>query len=59
MNRFDLKAPLLAKHPQHPVIIHFPIALSIISVGFDLLAIWRRNLALAKGHTISLSEVLG
>jgi hypothetical protein len=33
MNRFDLKAALLAKHAQHRVIIHFPIALSIISVG--------------------------
>jgi uncharacterized membrane protein len=48
MNPFDLKSALLAKHAQHPVIIHFPIALSIISVGFDLLAIWRRNPALAK-----------
>ena len=42
MNPFDLKAALLAKHAQHPVIIHFPIALFIISVAFDLLAIWAR-----------------
>src|SRR5713101_245415 len=48
MNPFDLKAALLAKHAQHPVIIHFPIALFIISVGFDLLAIWRRNPAMAR-----------
>ena len=48
MNPFDLKAALLAKHAQHPVIIHFPIALFIISVGFDLLAIWRRNPALLR-----------
>jgi uncharacterized membrane protein len=48
MNPFDLKAALLAKHAQHPVIIHFPIALFIISVAFDLLAIGRRNPALAK-----------
>jgi len=33
MNPFDLKAALLAKHAQHPVIIHFPIALFIISVA--------------------------
>jgi len=48
MNPFDLRAALLAKHAQHPVIIHFPIALFIISVGFDLLAIWRRNPALLR-----------
>ena len=47
MNAFDLKTALLAKHAQHPVIIHFPIAL-FISVAFDLLAIWKRNPLLAK-----------
>jgi uncharacterized membrane protein len=41
MNPFDLKAALLAKHAQHPVIIHFPIALFIASLAFDFLAIWR------------------
>jgi hypothetical protein len=34
MNPFDLKAARLAKHAQHPVIIHFPIALFVISVAF-------------------------
>jgi uncharacterized membrane protein len=29
MNRFDLKAALLARHAQHVVLIHFPIALFI------------------------------
>ena len=47
MNPFDLRAGLLAKHAQHPVIIHFPIALFIASLAFDFLAIWRRNPALA------------
>jgi uncharacterized membrane protein len=42
-NPFDLKAALLAGHAQHPVIIHFPIALFIASVLFELLAIWRKN----------------
>src|SRR4029077_3803114 len=46
MNPFDLKAALFAKHAQHPVIIHFPIALFIASLAFDFLAIWRRNPAL-------------
>ncbi|MEY2491157.1 MAG: hypothetical protein QOH24_108 [Verrucomicrobiota bacterium] len=54
MNPFDLKAALLAKHAQHPVIIHFPIALFIISVAFDLLAIWRRNPALVKAAYYNL-----
>ena len=54
MNPFDLKAALLAKHAQHPVIIHFPIALFIISVTFDLLAIWKRNPALAKAAFYNL-----
>ena len=54
MNPFDLKAALLAKHAQHPVIIHFSIALFIISVAFDLLAIWRRNPPLAKAAYYNL-----
>ena len=54
MNPFDLRAALFAKHAQHPVIIHFPIALFIISVGFDLLAIWRRNPALATAAYYNL-----
>src|SRR6266545_1762249 len=42
-NPFDLKAALLAGHAQHPVIIHFPIALLIASVVFELLAVWRKQ----------------
>jgi uncharacterized membrane protein len=54
MNPFDLKAALLAKHAQHPVIIHFPIALFIISVALDLLAIWKRNPVMAKAAYYNL-----
>lgn len=54
MDPFDLRAALLAKHAQHPVIIHFPIALFIISVAFDLLAIWRKNPALVKAAYYNL-----
>jgi len=42
-NPFDLKAALLAGHAQHPVIIHFPIALFIASAVFELLAAWRKQ----------------
>jgi uncharacterized membrane protein len=42
-NPFDVKAALLAGHAQHPVIVHFPIALFIASAVFDILAIWRKQ----------------
>lgn len=47
MNPFDIKSVLLAKHAQHVVLIHFPIALFIAGVAFDLFAQWKRNSALA------------
>ena len=46
-NAFDLKAALLAGHAQHPVIVHFPIALFIASVVFDALGLWRKRPILA------------
>jgi uncharacterized membrane protein len=46
-NPFDLKAALLQGHAQHPVIIHFPIALFITSVVFELLGLWRKQPVLA------------
>ena len=47
-NPFDLKAALLQGHAQHPVIIHFPIALFIASAVFELLAVWRKQPAFAS-----------
>ena len=47
MNPFDLRTALLAKHAQHVVLIHFPIALFMVSFAFDLLALWRENRQLA------------
>jgi uncharacterized membrane protein len=38
VNPFDLRTILLAKHAQHVVLIHFPIALFITGVGFDFLS---------------------
>ena len=43
VNAFDLKAALLARHAQHPVIVHFPIALFIMSALFEALALWRKQ----------------
>jgi uncharacterized membrane protein len=43
INPFDLKTVLLAKHAQHVVLIHFPIALFITAVAFDLIAHWMKR----------------
>jgi uncharacterized membrane protein len=43
LNPFDLKSALLAPHAQHPVIVHFPIALFIASAVFEILAVWRKQ----------------
>ena len=42
MNPFDLKSALLARHAQHVVLIHFPIALFLVSVAYDFIAQWKR-----------------
>ncbi|HXM21952.1 MAG TPA: DUF2231 domain-containing protein [Terriglobales bacterium] len=47
VNPFDLKTALLAKHAQHVVLIHFPIALFISAVAFDLIAHWTKRRGLA------------
>ena len=47
MHPFDIKAALLAKHAQHVVLIHFPIALFIAGVAFDFLAQWKKQRLLA------------
>src|SRR5579862_6910348 len=47
VNPFDLKTALLAKHAQHVVLIHFPIALFITAVAFDLIAQWTKQRGLA------------
>jgi uncharacterized membrane protein len=47
VNPFDLKTVLLAKHAQHVVLIHFPIALFISGVAFDLMEHWTKRRGLA------------
>jgi len=56
VNPFDVKAALLAGHAQHPVIIHFPIALFIASVVFEVMAAWRKQPVLA---TVAYYNLLG
>ena len=55
MNPFDLKSALLARHAQHVVLIHFPIALFLVSVAFDFVAQWKRNAALATAAYYNLT----
>ena len=38
MHPFDIRSVLLAKHAQHVVLVHFPIALFLVGVAFDLAA---------------------
>ncbi len=54
MNPFDPKAALLARHAQHVVLIHFPIALFMSSFAFDLLALWNGSRSLAKAAYYNL-----
>jgi uncharacterized membrane protein len=51
---FDIKTVVLAKHAQHVVLIHFPIALFIAAVAFDYVAQWRKNQALAAAAYFNL-----
>src|SRR5947209_12596858 len=59
VNPFDLKTVLLAKHAQHVVLIHFPIALFITAVAFDLIAQWtkRRGLADAAYYNLLVAAI--
>ena len=47
LNPFDFKSAISAKHAQHVVLIHFPIALFIAGVAFDFLAHWTKRQSLA------------
>lgn len=59
VNPFDPKTALLAKHAQHVVLIHFPIALFITAVVFDLIGQWtkRRGLAQAAYYNLLAAAV--
>jgi uncharacterized membrane protein len=54
VNPFDLKAALFAKHAQHVVLIHFPIALFIAGAAFDWLAQWTKRRGLADAAYYNL-----
>ena len=58
-NPFDLRTALLAKHAQHVVLIHFPIALFITAVVFDLIAKWTngRGAAIAAYYNLLVAAI--
>jgi uncharacterized membrane protein len=55
VNPFDLKTILLARHAQHVVLVHFPIALFMTGVGLDLFSRGKRNSQLAGAAYLNLS----
>ena len=55
INPFDPKTTLLAKHAQHVVLVHFPIALFIVGVAFDLVALWKNRKAFADAAFYNLT----
>jgi uncharacterized membrane protein len=59
VNPFDPKTVFFAKHAQHVVLIHFPIALFITAVAFDFIAQWtkRRGLEDAAYYNLLLAAI--
>jgi len=59
VNPFDPRSALLAKHAQHVVLIHFPIALFVAAVVFDLLALWKpsRGLLTAAYYNLTAAAI--
>jgi uncharacterized membrane protein len=54
LHPFDFKAAVLAKHAQHVVLIHFPIALFIAAVAFDVIAQWTKRRGLVEAAYYNL-----
>jgi len=55
LNPFDLKNALMAKHAQHVVLVHFPIALCIAGIAFDVLALWKNRKTFADAAFYNLT----
>jgi uncharacterized membrane protein len=51
---FDIRTVFLAKHAQHVVLIHFPIALFTVAVAFDYLRYWTKSRTLAAAAYFNL-----
>ena len=51
---FNLRTVIFAKHAQHVVLIHFPVALFITGVVFDLIACWTKRRSFADAAYYNL-----
>jgi uncharacterized membrane protein len=54
INPFDPRAVLLAKHAQHVVLVHFPIALFLTGTLFDLAAKRIKRAALSQAAYLNI-----
>lgn len=54
MSPFDPKTVFLAKHAQHVVLIHFPVALLISAVAFDLISARTKRKEMAEAAYYNL-----
>jgi uncharacterized membrane protein len=54
LKAIDLRSMFLAKHAQHVVLIHFPIALFLTGVLFDFAALWTKRTILAAAAFANL-----
>jgi uncharacterized membrane protein len=54
LHPFDIRTVVFAKHAQHVVLIHFPIALFIAGVAFDFLARWKKQSLFAAAASCNL-----
>src|SRR5580765_4657411 len=59
MNPWDIRTVLLARHAQHVVLIHFPIALFIVGVALDAVASFtrRKDVAAAAYYNLCLAAL--
>jgi len=55
VNPFDPRTVVLAKHAQHVVLIHFPVALFTSGVAFDLISRGRRTSPWASAAYLNLA----
>ena len=60
MHPFDLRSAIFAKHAQHVVLIHFPIALFLTGVAFDLMSVWvhRKDLETVAFWNLTIAAVM-
>lgn len=55
MHAFDLRTVFLARHAQHVVLVHFPIALFIVGVALDYVSQWKQDLGIANAAYLNLA----